>query len=144
MQGMDSRQHVLLTQELVVVLLGLGIETRIVIGIPGVSGSTTGRGRRAQDGLVDAADAAAASADSPAIVALARIGVAPPDEAGTTDFIRRKDRVQAKQPVAARGLKIRIDRRRLDFGTAHQVVAHIVADLKVLDLLLLRASALVA
>src|SRR5215467_11264596 len=109
MQGMDSRQHVLLTQELVVVLLGLGVEARIVIGIPGVSRSTTGGSRRAQDGLVDPAHAAAASADAPAIVALLRIGVAPPDEAGATDFIRRQDRIQAKQPVAAGGLKIRID-----------------------------------
>src|SRR5215469_753898 len=98
MQCMDSRQHVLLTQELVGVLLGLGIEARIVIGIPGVSRSTTGGSRRAQDGLVNTADAAAASADTPAIVTLARIGVAPPDEAGATDFIRRQDGIQAKQP----------------------------------------------
>src|SRR5215467_9971981 len=125
MQCMDSRQHVLLTQELVGVLLGLGIEARIVIRIPGVSRSTTGRGGRAQNGLVNTADAAAASADTPAIVALTRIGVAPPDEAGATDFIRRKDRIQTKQPVAAGGLEIRIDRRRLDFGTAYQVVTHV-------------------
>src|SRR5262249_44845048 len=104
MQCMDSRQHVLLTQELVGVLLGLGIEARIMIGIPGVSRSTA-RGRRAQDRLVDTADAAAASLEAPGIVALARIGVAPADEAGSTDFIRRKDRIQAKQPVAAGGLK---------------------------------------
>ncbi len=34
MLGINRRQHLLLAEELVVVLFGLGIEARLVIGIP--------------------------------------------------------------------------------------------------------------
>ena len=100
-------------------------------------------GRRAHDGLVDAADTARAGIEAPDVIAAFRIGVTPSDESGSANFLRRKNRIEAEQPVAAGGLEIRIGRQRLDFGAADQVITGVVTDLEILDLAGLRALLLV-
>src|SRR5580700_6674280 len=142
MYGVDCREHVSLAQELIQVLLGLGVETRIVIGIPRMSGGSAGGGRT-HDGLVDAADAARAGIEAPDIVAALRISVTPSDESGTSNFLRRENRIEAEQPVAAGSLEIGIGRERLDFGAADEVVTGVVSDLEILDLAGLGALLLV-
>src|SRR5580704_17905751 len=143
MYGVNCREHVSLAQEFIQILLGLGVETRIVIGIPRMGGSSARRGRGAHDRLVDAADAARAGAKAPDIVAALRISVTPSDESGTSNFLRRENRIETEQPVAAGSLEIGIGRERLDFGAADEVVTGVVSDLEILDLAGLRALLLV-
>src|SRR5216683_1460040 len=100
MLSVDRREHILLAQEFVEVLLGLGIEARVMIGIPRV-GRSAARGGRAHDGLVDAADTARTGVEAPDIVATVRIGVTPSDETRSANLVWRKDRIQSEQPVAA-------------------------------------------
>src|ERR1700682_653279 len=92
-------------------------------------------GRRAHDRFVDTADTARTSVKRPDVVATLRIGIAPTDKSGSPNFLRREQRIEAEDPVAAGGLEIRIGRQRLDFGAADQVIAGVVADLEVLNLL---------
>ena len=143
MLGVNRREHVFLADELVDVLLGLGIEARIVIRIPRVGRSSARSGRRAHDRFVDAADTARTGVEAPDIIATLRIGVTPADEAGATNFLRRENRIEAEQPVAAGRLEIRIGRQRLDLGAADQVVTGVVTNLEVLDLAGLRTLLLV-
>src|ERR1700731_2732902 len=89
MLGMDRREHVLLAEEFVEVLLGLGIEARVMIRIPGMGRSAAGGGR-AHNRLVDAADAARTGVETPDIIATFRISVTPSDEAGSANFLRRQ------------------------------------------------------
>src|ERR1700733_6226468 len=101
MLGVNRSEHIFLAQEFVDVLFGLGIEARIMIGIPCVGRSATGRGRGAHDRFVVAAEAAGAGVEAPDVVATFRISVPPSDETGSANFLRREQWVQAEQPVAA-------------------------------------------
>src|SRR5271155_6071535 len=100
MLGVDRREHVLLAQEFVGVLFGLGIEARVVIRIPGVGRSSAGSGR-AHDRFVEAAQAARAGVETPDVVAFFWIGVPPSDETRSANFLRRQNGVETEQPVAA-------------------------------------------
>src|SRR6266851_7120389 len=88
MLRMDAREHLLLAEILVVVLLGLWIESGIVIGIVALR-----TGRRGENRLVQTADAAAARLPIPAIVAALRIGVTVADDSGSARILRRQHRV---------------------------------------------------
>src|SRR5258708_39568374 len=55
--GMNACEHRLLAHELVVVFLGLGIEARVMIGIPRECGGTRS-GRRTQERFINAPDPA--------------------------------------------------------------------------------------
>src|SRR5260370_31457492 len=74
----DSREHVLLAEEFVEILLGLGIEARVMIAIPSVGGGSAG-GRRAHDPLVHAADAARTRVKPPDIITTFRNSLTPSD-----------------------------------------------------------------
>ena len=128
MLGVNAREHLLLTQEPVVVLLGLGVEARIVVGIV-----TLRTGRGGEDRLVQAAHAAGAGCPIPTVVAAVRISVAIADESSAARLLRRKHGVQSEHPQTARLLEVRIDRHRLDFGASDEVVAGVVTDLDVVD-----------
>src|SRR5271163_5337666 len=121
MLGVNRRQHLLLAQELVVVLFGLGIEARIVIGIPGLSA-----GRARIDRLVQTAQASRAGLPGPRIVAMRRIGVAIAEQAGAASVLRRELGSEQEQPQAVGMLEVGIDRQRLHFGPANQIVAGVV------------------
>src|SRR5882757_6107960 len=113
-----------------------------MIGIPRMSRSSAG-GRRAHDRLVDAADAARTGVEAPDIIATFRISVTPSDETGSANFLRRQNREQSEQPVAAGRLEVGIGRERLDFSASDEIVAGVVTDLEVFDLTSLRTSLLV-
>src|ERR1700692_4192364 len=91
-------------------------------------------GRRAHDGLVDAADAARTGVEAPDIIATFRIGVTPSDETGSANFLRRKNGEQAEQPVTASRLEVGVGRHRLDFSASDEVIAGVMTDLEILDL----------
>src|SRR5208283_1057344 len=124
--GVNRREHLFLANELVVVLFGLGIETRIVIGIPGLRA-----GRARVDGLVQTAQAPRAGLPGPGVVAMRRIGVPIAQEAGAASVLRRKLGSEQEQPQAVGFLEIGIDRQRLDFGPADEVITGVVAELSV-------------
>jgi len=127
-------EHVLLAQQLVVVLFGLRIEARIVIRIPRECRGSRSRSRT-QDRLVNPAHAAAARPNAPGVVTAISTFITPADEPDATDFHRRQHRVQTEDPEPAGHLKVRVNRHRLDLGAADQVVAHVVTNLEVFDLL---------
>src|ERR1700691_5686414 len=128
MLGVNRRQHLLLAQELVVVLFGLRIEPRIVIGIPGLRA-----GRARVDCLVQTAQAPRAGLPGPGIVAMRRIGVTIAQQAGAAGVLRRELGPEQEQPQAVGNLEIGVGRKRLDFGSADEVVTGVVAQLPVRD-----------
>src|ERR1019366_5265220 len=128
MLRMRAREHLPLTQELVVVLLGLGVEAREVVGIEGLRSRCAAVYR-----LVQAPHTTGAGLPIPAVVATVRILVAIADQALAALGLRRKKRVQTEQPHAPRLLEIRIDRHRLDFGPSEEVVSGVMTDLDVVD-----------
>src|SRR5579862_7601788 len=128
MLGVNRRQHLLLADELVVVLFGLGIETRIMIGIPGLRS-----GRARVDRLVQTAQASRAGLPGPGIVAMSRIGVTITQQAGAAGVLGRKRGPEQEQPQPVGLLEVGIDRNRLDFGPADQIVTGIVPDLVIRD-----------
>ena len=125
---MHGREHLPLTQELVVVLLGLGVEARIVIRI--VALRTGGGGEHR---LVQAPHTTGAGLPIPAVVAAFRIRVAIADQALAARFLRREQRIESEQPQAPRLLEVRIDRHWLDFGPSEEVVPGVMTDLDVVD-----------
>src|SRR5580704_13939343 len=129
---MNHREHFFLAKELVVVLFGLGIESRIVIGVEALRS-----GRRAVERLVQASYAAAARIPRPRVVTLLGRRIAISNQALSARFLRREQWIQSEQPEAAGLLEVGIDRQRLYFGAAHQIVARVVADLDIVDDLLL-------
>src|ERR1700758_2523339 len=96
MLRMNHREHLFLAQELVVVLFGFRIESRIVIGIEALRS-----GRGAVQRFVQAPDAAAARIPRPGVVTLLGRCVAVPDEALTARFLRREKRIETEQPQTA-------------------------------------------
>src|ERR1700730_884537 len=85
MLGVHAREHLLLTQEPVVVLLGLGVEACIVVGIVALRAGRSGEYRLAQ-----APHAAGAGRPIPAVVAAVRIRIAIAYQSSTTRLLRRK------------------------------------------------------
>src|SRR5579863_243674 len=106
MLGVNRREHLLLAQELVVVLFGLGIEARIVIGIPGLRAS-----RARVDRLVQTAQTARSGLPGPRIVAMRRIGITIAQQAGAASVLRSELRSKQEQPQAVGLLEIGIDRQ---------------------------------
>src|ERR1700722_14342840 len=128
MLGVNRREHLFLAKEFVVVLFGLGIETRIVIGIPGLR-----PGRARIEPFVQTAQAPRAGVPSPGVVTVIRIGIAITQEAGAASVLRRELRAEQEQPQAVGLLEIGIDRQRLDFGASNEVVTRVMAELSVGD-----------
>src|SRR5579863_5829740 len=95
MLGINRRQHLLLADELVVVLFGLGIETRIMIGIPGLRS-----GRARVDRLVQTAQAARSGLPGPRIVAMSRVRVTITQQAGAAGVLGRELGPEQEQPQA--------------------------------------------
>src|SRR5208337_1831195 len=126
MLGVNRREHLLLAQELVVVLLGLGIETRIVIGIPGLRASRARIYR-----LVQTAQTPRAGLPGPSVVAVSRIPITIAQQAGAASVLGREFGTEQEQPQAVGSLEVGIDGQRLDFGSADEVVTGVVAELSV-------------
>src|ERR1700736_3783583 len=99
MDGLSDREHRLVPDEFVVVLLVLGIEAGVVVRIPCVCGGARS-GRVAQAGFVETAKAARSRQECPHIVALSRIRIAPANEPGSLDFRGSQNRIEAEQPIA--------------------------------------------
>src|SRR5260370_39114491 len=97
MRGMNVCEHRLLDHELVVVFIGLGVEARLMIGIPRECGGTRS-GSRTQDRFVNAPDPAGVCVPAPCVVALAGISIAPADESDAPNLLGGKHWIQAKQP----------------------------------------------
>ncbi len=115
MLGVNRREHLFLTKEFVVVLFGLGIETRIVIGIPSLRA-----GRARIDPLVETAKAPRAGLPGPGIVAAIRISITIAQEAGTPGVLGREFGTEQEQPQAVGLLEVRIDRKRVDFRSGRR------------------------
>src|ERR1700735_2498057 len=128
MLGINRRKHLLLAQELVVVLFGLGIETRIVIGIPGLRAGCAGIDR-----FVQTAKAPRTRFPGPRVVAMSRLGIPISQKAGAASVLGRELGAQQEQPQTVGMLEVRIDGQRLHFGTANEVVTGVVAELSVCD-----------
>src|SRR5271170_1779536 len=135
MLGVDRRQHVFLTQVFVAVLLGLGIEAGVVIGIVALRTGGAGKNRLAQ-----AAHTTGAGVPIPAVVAAVRIGVAIADESGSSRLLRREHGIQSEQPQAPGLFEVRIHRQRFDFGSSDDVVTGVVTDFDVIDHALILAG----
>src|SRR5271154_3943673 len=105
MLGVNRRQHLLLAQELVVVLFGLGIEARIVIGIPGLRAGCGGIDR-----LVQTTQAPRAGLPGPRVVAMRRLGITITQEAGAASVLGRELGSEQEQPPAGGSLEVRTDR----------------------------------
>src|ERR1700676_2810845 len=101
MLGVNRREHLFLAKEFVVVLFGLGIKTRIVIGIPSLRA-----GCARIDRLVQTAQAPRAGLPGPGVVAMRRIGVAIAEQAGAASVLRREFRTEQEQPQAVGFLEI--------------------------------------
>src|SRR5260370_32996399 len=95
MLRVNRREHLFLAKELVVVLFGLGIETRIVIGIPGLRA-----GRARIDRLVQTAKAPRAGLPGPGIVAMPRIAVTRAQGAGAASCLRSEFGTEQEPPHA--------------------------------------------
>src|ERR1019366_9146971 len=121
MLGVNRREHLLLAEELIVVLFGLGIETRIVIGGKGLRG---GRGRIHR--LVQTAQAPRAGLPAPGVVAMRRFAVPITQQTAATFILGREFGTEQEQPQAVGILEVGIDRKRLDLGSADQVITGVV------------------
>src|SRR5260370_16645419 len=97
MVGVNGREHFLLAKEFVVVLFGLWIEPRIVIGIEGLR---AGRARIKR--LIQTAQASRAGLPGPGIVAMSRIGITIPQQAAPATILSRELRAKQKQPYPLR------------------------------------------
>src|SRR5208282_255577 len=128
MLGVNRREHLLLAEELIVVLFGLGIETRIVIGAKALRG---GRGRIHR--LVQTAQAPRAGLPAPGVVAMSRIAVPITQQTAATFILGREFRTEQEQPQAVGMLEVGIDGERLHFGSADEVITGVVPFLQVFD-----------
>src|ERR1700691_6673198 len=96
MPRVNHREHLLLAQELVVVLFSLRIESRIVTGVEALR-SACGAVQR----LVQASHAAAAGIPRPGVVTLVGRCVAITNESLSARFLGRENRIEAEQPQAS-------------------------------------------
>src|SRR5208282_1685346 len=126
MLGVHRRKHLLLAEELIVVLFGLGIEARIAIGVKALRG---GRGRIHR--LVQTAQAPRAGLPTPRVVAMIRIAVPITQQAAATFILRREFGTEQEQPQAVGNLVVGIDRKRLDLGSANEIITGVVPRLVV-------------
>src|SRR5260221_11853083 len=93
MLGVNRREHLFLANEFVVVLFGLGIEARIVIGIPGLRA-----GRARIDRLIQTAQAPRACLPGPGVITVSRIGITIAQQAGAASVLRSKLGPEQEQP----------------------------------------------
>src|SRR5258707_3248881 len=100
MRCMHAAQHVLFADEFIIVLLNLGVEAGVVIGIPRER-CGAGGGGRAQDVFVDATDAARTGIERPGVVAFVGIGVTPAYEANPVKLLWCQHWIDAKYPQAS-------------------------------------------
>src|SRR5271155_1019151 len=128
MLGVNCREHLLLAQELVVVLFGLRIETRIVIGIPTLRAS----GGRI-DRLVQTSQTARARLPGPRIVAMIRIAVTIAQQASAASVLRCEFGSEQEQPQSVGSLEVRIGGHRIDFCPADEIIAGVMSELSVGD-----------
>src|SRR5579862_7952789 len=128
MLGVCHPKHLALAKKLVIVFLGLGVEARIVIGIPGLRA-----GRRALQRLIEAANPAIAGIPAPVVVAAIGLFIAKSNESAATLGLGCQHRIEAEQPQAVGLLEVGIDRHRLDLDAADQVITGVMSDLIVLD-----------
>src|ERR1019366_4349463 len=128
MLGVNRRQHLLLAEELIVVLFGLGIETRIAIGVKALRG---GRGRIHR--LAQTAQAPRAGLPGPGVVAMSRFAVPITQQTAATFILGREFGTEQEQPQAVGNLEVGIDRKRLDLGSADQVITGVVPRLIIPD-----------
>src|ERR1700730_11245320 len=126
MLGVNRREHLFLAEELIVVLLGLGIEARIVIGIPGLRA-----GRARIDRFVQTAQAPRTGLPGPGVVAMIRIGVTVAQQAGAASVLWSKLGTEKEQPQAIGFLEVRIGRQRFDFGSADEIVTGVMPELSI-------------
>src|SRR5208283_1150389 len=124
MLGVNRREHLLLAEELIVVLFGLGIETRIVIGAKALRG---GRGRIHR--LVQTAQAPRAGLPAPGVVAMSRNAVPITQQTAATFILGCEFGTEQEQPQAVGNLEVGIDGQRLDLGSAYQVTTGVVSRL---------------
>src|SRR5579862_538678 len=85
----DRAQHVLLANHFPVIVLVLAAEAFVMIGVVGLRS-----GRRVENAVVEAADAARAGRPGPTVVIAIGFGVAELDQSGSTRVLRREHRVQ--------------------------------------------------
>src|SRR5271163_5143839 len=121
-------EHLALTEKAVVVLLGLGVEARVMIGIPGLRA-----GGRALQRFVEAADPALTGIPVPIVVAAIGLLITKTNDPLTAFGLGRKYGIEAEEPQAVGLLEVGIDRSRFDLDAADQVITGVVADLVVLD-----------
>src|SRR3984957_10943156 len=86
-------EHRAIAEKFVVVFLGLGVEARVVIRVPGLRA-----GRSALQRLVQAANPARAGIPAPIVVAAVGLLIAKADESLAALGLRRKARVKTEQP----------------------------------------------
>src|SRR5271163_1270039 len=128
MLRVGDAQHLALTQEPVVVLLSLGIEAGVMVGVPGLRA-----GGRALQRLVEAADAALTGIPVPIIVTAIGLLITKANNSLAAFGLRRQHGIKAEEPQAVGLLEVRIDRRRLNLDAADQVITGVVAYLIILD-----------
>src|ERR1035437_4466063 len=124
MLGVNRRQHLLLAEELIVVLFGLGIETRIAIGVKGLC---TGRGRIHR--LAQTAQAPGAGLPGPGVVAMSRTVVPITQQTGAAFILGREFGTEQEQPQAGGNLEVGIDGQRLHLGSAGEVITGVMPGL---------------
>src|SRR5580704_18977947 len=128
MLGIHRREHLFFAEELIVVLLGLGIEARIVIRIPGLRAS-----RARIDRLIQTAQAPRAGLPGPGVVAMSRLGVTIAQQAGPASVLWGKLGTEQEQPQAIGLFEVGIGRQRLHFGSTNEIVTGIVPELSIRD-----------
>src|SRR5260370_17062084 len=108
MLGMRSREHLALAEKLVIVFLGLGVEARVVVGVPGLR-----TGRCALQCLVEPANSPRTGIPAPVVVAAVRLLIAKANESAAALSLSREHRIGAEQPQPFSLLQLPLDRHPL-------------------------------
>src|SRR5258705_5962010 len=106
MLSMHHAQHFLFTQEFPIVFFDLGVEPRIMVGLP----SSIRTGFDAQTRLIQPPNAPRAGIPVPTVIASCGIGVAVANEASASQLLWGQRGVQSKKPVSPSLLEIGVDR----------------------------------
>src|SRR5208282_4413979 len=114
MRGANAREHIFVAKKSVAVEFGLGIKTRVMVGVPG-GGSCGG----AQDRLIETPKPPRTRRPRPRIVTSGGISIAEADDTGAAVRLGRQHGIEREQPEAGGFEKIRINRHRFDFGSSH-------------------------